>query len=72
VVSRHTPRKNVTTQGGTKVSKNVRANYGIIRVMQSCFLASFRMSCTSKSAGIYNLVPSSRSSQGGSKYTLLL
>ncbi len=36
VVSRCTPRRNVITPSGTKVSKNVRANYGIIRVMQSC------------------------------------
>ncbi len=28
------------------VATPVKANYGIIRVMQSCFLSSFRMSCT--------------------------
>jgi DNA-directed RNA polymerase beta subunit len=68
VISGHKPRRRVTSaDGATVISKCVRANYGYIRVMQSCFLASCRMSCTSRSAGLYNLTPSSRSAHGGSK-----
>ena len=43
------------------------ANYGTIRVMQSVFMASTKMSFTSKMAGKYTMVPSKKSSYGGSK-----
>ena len=45
----------------------VRANYGIIRVMQSCFLSSFKMSATADVAGGTRRVASRHSSIGGSK-----
>mmetsp|Transcript_2713 Transcript_2713/g.7224 ORF Transcript_2713/g.7224 Transcript_2713/m.7224 type:complete len:810 (+) Transcript_2713:24952-27381(+) len=45
----------------------VRANYGIIRVMQSSFLASFRMSATSSLARAAQLTPEHMSSRGGSR-----
>lgn len=43
------------------------ANYGTIRVMQSVFMASTKMSFTSKMAGKYTMVPSKKSSYGGPK-----
>ena len=68
VISGHKPMRNVTMPDGvTVVSTYVRANYGIIQVMQSCFLASLRMSCSSRSVGPHSLMPNNRSSQGGSK-----
>jgi len=45
----------------------VRANYGTIRVMQSSFLASFRMSSTYSLAGSRTMRAQSRSSMGGSR-----
>ena len=68
VMSGHGTMKNVTMPNDETVQPMcVRANYGIIRLMQSCFLASLRMSCTSRSAGPHTFVPNNRSSQGGSK-----
>ena len=46
---------------------NVRANYGIIRLMQSSFLASFRMSSTHNLAPGFRVRPETSSSRGGSR-----
>jgi len=46
---------------------NVRANYGTICVLQSCFLASFRMSCTAKHASLNTLCPETNAHLGGSR-----
>ena len=55
-----------TTRNNEAISCPVRANYGIIRVMQSSFLASFRTSCTHKLARCTRVRPESSSSRGGS------
>ena len=54
---------------GTSISKscNVRANYGIIRLMQSSFLSSFRMSSTHKLALEIKVRPETSSSREGSR-----
>ena len=61
------PMRKVTTYDGVSVISNVRANYGMIRVMQSCFLGSIRMSSTYECAGMYSTSVNTRSSEGGSK-----
>jgi hypothetical protein len=45
----------------------VKANYGVIRVMQSIFMASNKMSCTNIKCGKYSINPNSKSAMGGSK-----
>lgn len=45
----------------------VRANYGTIRVMQSCFLASYRSSGTARMASSRSKTSAKPASQGGSK-----
>jgi hypothetical protein len=57
--------KRVRQEGVTIASVSV--NYGVIRLMQSCFLASIKMSCTTTTSSISNLEPSYRASEGGSK-----
>jgi hypothetical protein len=54
---------------GSGIVENVKvqANFGTTRVMQSCFLASFKVSCTHKLCGSRQTRPNSRSAQGGSK-----
>ena len=47
--------------------RNVKANYGVIRVMQSIFMASDKMSCTQKKTMKHSMNPCSKSSLGGSK-----
>jgi hypothetical protein len=46
-------------------TKNVRVNYGIIRVMQSCFLASHRMSATSSMSARHTTRSNRSSATGG-------
>lgn len=45
----------------------VRVNYGIIRVMQSSYLASFRVSATASVTGPNRINPDTSSSRGGSR-----
>lgn len=47
--------------------RKVVANYGVIRVMQSSFMASTKMSCTLGKCCKYTINPVSKSSMGGSK-----
>ena len=62
------PRRVTTPIGsGSGVPGNVLVNYGMIRVMQSCFLASIRMSCTSQPCSIDSLRPTRGAAMGGSK-----
>jgi RNA polymerase Rpb2, domain 6 len=62
------PRRLVTSiRGGTVIAKSVRCNYGYIRVVQSCFLASLRMSCTTSHSGAHSLSINTRSNHGGSR-----
>ena len=56
-----------TVGSGIAAPCNVRANYGIIRLMQSSFLASFRMSSTHNLASVFRVRPETSSSQGGSR-----
>lgn len=56
-----------TVHDSIRVSSSVRVNHGIIRVMQSSFLSSFRRSSTSRLAGISRLRPETSSSRGGSR-----
>ena len=44
-----------------------RANYGLIRVMQSCFVSSTRMSSTFQCASVHSTSINTKSSCGGSK-----
>ena len=61
------PMRKIAKPDHMSIVSSVRANYGIIRVMQSCFLASIRMSSTHECAGIYSTSLNTRSSEGGSK-----
>jgi DNA-directed RNA polymerase beta subunit len=47
--------------------QNVRANYGVIRIMQSVFMSSVSMSCTQQTTNKHSMSPMSKSSLGGSK-----
>lgn len=47
--------------------ENVRCNYGTIRVIQSVFMSSNRMSCTMQRCSRFSISPSSSSASGGSK-----
>lgn len=70
IINNIVPRRKVVRPGtgvGSVVEQVVRANYGIIRVMQSCFLASTRMSCTHQCSKPHALVVNSKSRSGGSK-----
>jgi len=49
------------------VTSAVRANYGVTRVMQSCFVSSTRMSSTYECASIHSTSINTKSSYGGSK-----
>ena len=67
VVSGIVPRMKVTKYDWMSFMSEVRANYGVIRVMQSCFLASVRMSSTFECTGAYSTSVNAKSSTGGSK-----
>jgi len=61
------PMRKVTKYDRMSFMSEVRANYGVIRVMQSCFLASVRMSSTFECTGAYSTSVNAKSSTGGSK-----
>ncbi len=62
------PKRNVMTMKSDYiVGRVVKANFGVIRLAQSCFLASLRMSCTATKAGVNTMKPSVAVSEGGSK-----
>jgi hypothetical protein len=61
-----TMRRAVKNSGMTQ-NMPVRVNYGMIRVMQSVFMASNKMSFTATPTHRYTSTPASRSSHGGSK-----
>ena len=63
----HIRRKVHTVKSSIGAIENVRANYGIIRVMQSCFLASHRMSVTSVESTKFMKRANRSSTTGGSK-----
>ena len=60
-------RKEYKVKSNIYKTSNVSANYGIIRVMQSCFLSSFKMSATADVAASTRRVANRQSSIGGSK-----
>jgi RNA polymerase Rpb2, domain 7 len=63
-----TPRRLVTsTRGDMVTAKSVRCNYGYIRLIQSSFLASLRMSCKASCSGAHSLNINTRSNHGGSR-----
>lgn len=60
-------RKVYTIGSSIAEKRNVRVNYGTIRVMQSCFLASHRMSATASMSSASAKNMNTSSSTGGSK-----
>ena len=60
-------RKEYKVRSNIHRTSNVTANYGIIRVMQSCFLSSFKMSTTADVAPSTRRIANRQSSTGGSK-----
>ena len=60
-------RSTSTMQSGIKYVSDVVANYGMIRVMQSSFLASFRQSSTYRCCHQSRARPDTSSSGGGSR-----
>jgi len=68
VINEHPVARKVHRVGSNISEKrNVRANYGTIRVMQSCFLASHRVSATSSMSSRFVKKMNTSSSSGGSK-----
>ena len=59
----HTNRKIKLPTSIIKSTDRVRSNYGIIRVIQSSFLVSFRMSCTHSIVSSSNILPETSSSR---------
>ena len=68
VINENTVARKVYAIGSNIAEKrNVRVNYGTIRVMQSCFLASHRVSATSGMPSVSAKNMNTSSSTGGSK-----
>jgi len=66
-VSKMQPMRKIVKPDNMSLTSAVRANYGIIRIMQSCFLASIRMSSTYECSGVHSTSVNTKSSEGGSK-----
>ena len=62
-----TAMRKIKKVNGISMVSRVRANYGFIRVMQSCFVASTRMSSTYECASVHSTSINTKSSYGGSK-----
>jgi DNA-directed RNA polymerase beta subunit len=60
-------RKKWVVSSSVYTNSPVRANYGYIRVLQSIFMPSTKMSCTQCKSGNRSLKPSSSGATGGSK-----
>ena len=59
-------RNEYTMSSNIPVKRDVFCNYGVIRVMQSVFMASSRLSYTSRPSGRSRLLPRSGNNTGGS------
>ena len=62
-----TAMRRINRPSGMTIISGVRANYGVIRVMQSCFVSSTQMSSTYECASVHSTSINAKSSFGGSK-----